>query len=374
MPTRNPRALPVLALLAAAAILPACSSSGAPAPRGARLAEPQQIDYQAWSAMGYRWDWNASPSLSVGGSVQFVEAFEDVIVVQDSRAMVSAIEAATGRVRWSKQVAETNTRFFGLTRRDDSVIVTNETELFEIELRTGNTLDRTQIHGIATTRPVFFGPLAVMGTAKGRLVAIDVRHDLRVWEYQFDGLIESDPIRLDDERLAGISTRGEIRVLEAATARGLADMRISGDSAESMVSDGFALIVGSLDQSLYGFDTDDGHRLWRLRSSAPVTVQPVLIGGTVYATTADHGLLAMDSLSGEILWNNDRLGGWVVTTNDGDLMVWTGHELLRVDAERGDLINRLPLPGMAGLRADSPEDGNIYAIAAGGSIARFSPR
>jgi hypothetical protein len=64
----------------------------------------------------------------------------------------------------------------------------------------------------------------------------------------------------------------------------------------------------------------------------------------------------------------------VVTTSRGDLMVWTGRDLLRVDAARGDIISRATLPGMSGLRADKPQDGNIYAISADGSVAKFSPR
>ncbi len=374
MPTPAMRALSVLALFGAAACLPACSS-GSPAPRGGvRLAEPQQVDFDAWAGVGYRWEWTSSPPLTARGQIQFAEAYEDLLAVQDTGAMVSVLESATGRVRWNKQVAETNTRFLGLTRRDNAVAVTNETELYELDLKTGNTLDRTPIHGIATTRPVFYGPLAVLGTSEGRLVAIDTRYDIRAWEYQLDGQIETDPLFVDDDRIAGISTRGDLRILEVSTARGLANMRISGDAGDLMVTDGYSLFIASLDQSVYGYDTEDGTRLWRLRSSAPVTVQPVLLDGVLYTATADTSMVAIDGISGTTLWNNRDFGGWVVTTNRGDLMVWTGHELLRVDTHRGDIISRATLPGMSGLRADKPENGNIYAISADGSVAKFSPR
>jgi len=370
------RALTVLALLGAGAGLTACSS-GSSSPRGGtRTAEPQKVDFDAWAGVGYRWEWTSSPPLTARGQIQFAEAFEDLIVVQDSGAMVSVLESATGRIRWNKQVAETNTRFLGLARRDAAVVVTNETELFEFDLTNGNTLDRTPVNGIATTRPVFFGPLAVLGTAEGRLVAIDTRYDIRAWEYQLDGQIETDPLVVDETRVAGVSTLGDLRILEvgSSSARGLASMRISGDSSELMVTDGFYLFVASQDQSVYGYDTDDGTRLWRLRSSAPVTVQPVLIDGVVYTTTADTGMVAIDGVTGETRWTNRDFGGWVVTTSRGDLMVWTGRDLIRVDAARGDIISRATLPGMSGLRADKPEDGNIYAIAADGSVAKFSPR
>jgi outer membrane protein assembly factor BamB len=381
MPNFAPRAtvlpaLTALGLLAAAGVLPACGSGGPTRPAAADTGPIPEfsVDHNAWNELGYRWEWTTRPPTTRDGVIAFADAYEDLLVIQDTGAMVSVIEAPTGRVRWNRQAAQTNTRFLGNVRRDGSVVVTNETQLFEFDLRTGNTVDLTQINGIATTRPVFFGDKAVLATAEGRVVALDTRQNLRVWEYQFDGLIETPPLKIDENRVAGISTRGEIRVLDVGTARTISTGRISGDSGDWMVSDAEFLFIGSLDQSVYGYDMADGTRLWRLRSSAPVTIQPTLIGETLYVTTADTGLTAVDAISGEIRWKNTDLGGWVLTTQDGDLMVWTGGELLRVDAERGDLISRARFDALSGLRTDSQDEGDIYAISKDGAVARFSPR
>lgn len=381
MPKRPSRAtvlpaLTALGLLAAAGVLTACGSGGSTRPAAADTGPVPEfsVDHAAWNDLGYRWEWTTRPPTTRNGVIAFADAFEDLVIIQDTGAMVSVIEAPTGRVRWNKQAARTNTRFLGNVRRDSSVVVTNETQLFEFDLRTGNTVDLTQVNGIATTRPAFFGDTAVLATAEGRLVALDTRQDLRVWEYQLDGLIETPPLKIDDTRVAGISTRGEIRVLDAGRARTISSGRISGDSGDWMVSDGEFLFIGSLDQSVYGYDLADGTRLWRLRSSAPVTIQPTLIGDTLYVTTADTGLTAINPVTGEIRWSNTDLGGWVLTTQEDDLMVWTGGELLRVDAERGDLISRARFDTLSGLRTDSQDGGDIYAISKDGAVARFSPR
>ncbi|RMH25934.1 MAG: hypothetical protein D6692_10125 [Planctomycetota bacterium] len=380
MPTRPTRATALLALLAAGTIAgcsasPSSSGGTSASARGTtRLAEPFTVDHAAWNAVGYRWDWTSRPPLITGARIAFADAYDDLIVVQDTGSMVSVIEAPTGKVRWNKQVRETNTRFLGNTRVDNSLFVTNETDLFEFDLATGNTLDRTGLSTIATTAPVMFGNLAILGAAGGRLIAVDVRNDIRVWEYQFDGLIETRPTRVDDWTVSAISTLGQIRTLdvESATSKGTA--RISGDASEPMVSDGYITYVASLDQSLYAFDAVENFRLWRKRSSAPVTVQPVLINGVLYATTSDTGLMAIQGDTGEVRWTNPSIGGWVVTTSKGDLMVWNGRDLMRVDAERGDLIAQATLSGVSGLRSNTPFDGEIYAISSEGAVARFSPR
>lgn len=345
------------------------------AARGAvSLADPYAVDHDAWKTLGYSWGWTSRPPIINGEFIEFADAYDDVIVVQDSGSMVSVINRDTGRVRWNKQVRRTNTRFTGNTRRENSIVVANETELFEFDLQTGNTIDRTSLNTIATTRPTLFENLAIFGTASGRVIAMDTVNNVRAWEYQLDGLIETAPLKIDDFTVAAVSTQGELRILDIETARTMASGRISGDSASDMVTDGFYVYIGSADQSLYAYDALDGARIWRKRSSRPVTVQPVLIDGVLYATTADSGLEAIEGETGEILWTNPDLAGWVVTTADGDLMVWTGSELVRVDAERGDVIARAALSGVSGLRSNSPFDGDIFLISSEGAVAKFTQR
>lgn len=376
MTTRPLRALGFLAFFAAASTLPACTGTQSAAPQNSPGAAPAafEVDHAGWRTIGYRWEWTSRPPRTRDGVITFADAYDDLLIVQDSGAMVSVIEAPTGRIRWNKQAAQTNTRFLGNARRDGSVFVTNETELFEFDLQSGNTINRIRINDIATTSPVFFGNRAVLGTAAGRVVCIDTRNNLRVWEYQFDGLMETPPLAIDENRVAAVSTLGDIRTLFVDTANTESSARISGDAGDLMATDGEFLFVASLDQSVYAFDIADGTRLWRLRTSAPVTVRPVVIDDTLFVTTADTGLAAIDVVSGEIRWSNTSIGGWVVSTNDGNLMVWNGAELMRVDAERGDLIARTRLESLAGVRADRQEEGNLYAISHDGAVAKFSPQ
>lgn len=348
--------------------------TASPAIGAVSLANPYDVDHDAWQSLGFRWGWTSRPPIINGESIEFADAFDDVVVVQDSGSMVSVIDRATGRVRWNKQVRRTNTRFLGNVRRDDSIVIANETELFEFDLRTGNTIDRTPLNTIATTRPTLFENLAIFGTASGRVIAMDTNNKVRAWEYQLDGLIETPPVKIDDFTVGAISTKGELRVLDIETARTMANGRISGDSASDLVTDGYLIFIGSHDQSLYAYDAEYGTRVWRKRSSRPVTVQPVLVDGILYATTADDGFHAIDGETGDVLWSDVDLAGWVVTTADGDLMVWTGRELVRVDADRGDVISRAALSGVSGLRSNSPFDGDIFLISADGAVAKFEQR
>jgi len=388
MPTRHPRLLISLACLTAAGLLGACSTasstsssnsgsdsgSGLYGAKGVALAPDYEVDHDAWEALGFRWEWNSRPPMVKGGQMQYADAYDDVIVLQDSGSLLSVIETSTGKVRWYKQVRETVTRFVGNTRQGDSIIVANETELFEFDVNTGNTIDRTDLKTIATTRPAMFGEMAIIGNASGRLIAIDTKNDVRIWEYQYDGLLESPPIAIDDFTVAAVSTTGDLRVLDVDSARTKASARISGNAGGDMLTDGEFLFIGSIDQSVYAFDLFDGSRVWRHRSGAPVTIQTTLIYETLFATTKDSGLIAFDAVTGDTLWTNPDIGGWVVTTTDDDLIIWTGGEILRVDPERGDVIARTVLSRVSGVRSNTLINGEIFVISAEGTVAKFSAR
>lgn len=373
MPHRSLCALTLLALCG----LTGCafdSSGGSTVSEAATLAGPYEVNHEAWGGVGYRWEWTSQPPLTRNGRIAFADAYEDLLIVQDTGAMLSVIEAPTGKIRWNTQVGNTATRFLGNVRRDGSVIVTNETELFEFDLKSGNTLDRTPINTIATTKPVLYGDTAVLGVTPGRALAFDLKNNIMLWDYRFDGQIEVPPLKVDDNRVTVISSRGDIRTLAVDAARTISSGRISGDAGDTLVTDGYFQYIASVDQSVYAYEIETGERMWRIRDSAPVLVQPVLLGETLYVTTKDTGLTAILGETGEVLWSNPAIGGWVVTTNDSDLMVWNGRDLIRVDAERGDVIAKTSLENLSGLRADAPEDGNIYAITLNGAVAKFSAR
>ncbi|MBL4591225.1 MAG: PQQ-binding-like beta-propeller repeat protein [Phycisphaerales bacterium] len=333
------------------------------------------IDHDAFKDFGYRWDWSGFPPLQHNAEIIHTTAYHDVIIMQGSGATLSVLDANTGKVRWSKQVDRPTTAFFESVRFGETLYVASETDLYELNLKNGNTLDRDSLTSIVSTRPVIVDNIAIFGTTAGELFGFQMDQDFKLWSYQFDGPIHTPPTVLDDEFVAAISDGGDLRTIRVKSAESGVTMRIAGGTTTNILNDGFSIYVGSTDQSIYSFDVEDGKRYWRERSSAPITIQPVLHGESLYVTTDDLGLAALDVLTGKPLWNNKAVRGWVVGLLDEDeLIVWTGRELVSVDAERGDILARIKMDNVSGVRTDMFEDGNLYIIANDGRIAKFSPR
>jgi len=362
-------------LAGSAAFIGGCSTSSSSARTNSQAAPAGDwtINHADWSEMGYQWQWTGSPPLQPGALIDHATAYDDLLVFQGSGSTLSVLESNTGKVRWSRQIDRPSTRFQESVLIGDTLYTASDTELWELDIRNGNTIDRDSLGTLVNTSPLIIDNLAIFGTLSGELFAWQMENDFKLWNYKFDGPIHVPAIAVNDGYIAAISENGDIRTLETVNAHSGMSARIAGGTEAKLLTDEYGLYIASKDQSIYAYDLTDGFRFWRKRSSAPITVQHTLHEGVIYATTEDHGLMAIDSATGDTIWKTGTVGGWVLSVLDGkELIVWSGYELLAIDKDRGDIIARMPLTQIAGIRTNSIDDGDLYVITLEGTVAKFS--
>lgn len=331
------------------------------------------IVHSDWSDLGFEWQWTGFPPVQPGSWIDHATAYEDMLVFQGSGSTLSVLESSTGKVRWSRQVDRPSTVFQESVRRGETLYMASDTELWELNTRNGNTIDRDSLGSLVNTSPLILDNLAIFGTLSGELFAFQMTNDFKLWSYRFDGPIHVPAVSVGEGYIAALSENGELRTLESTNAHTGMATQIAGGTDATLLTDEIGIYVASKDQSLYAFDIVDGFRFWRKRSSAPVVIQHTLYEGVVYATTKDNGLIAIESSTGDELWSNEDIGGWVITVIDNDqLVVWSGTELMTVDKDRGDIIASMPLTEISGIRTDSIDDGDLYVITLEGTVAKFS--
>ena len=362
-------------LAGSACAIGGCASTSSNTSTTQRVGADQEwnVTHADWAEIGYEWQWTGFPPLQPNALIDHATAYDDVLVFQGSGSTLSVLESSTGKVRWSRQVDRPSTVFQESVRLGDTLYTASDTELWELNIRNGNTLDRDSLGTLVNTSPLIVDNLAIFGTLSGELFAWQMENDFKLWSYKFDGPIHVPAISVNDDFIAAMSEKGDIRTLESMNAHSGMSVQIAGGTDATLLTDGVGLYIASKDQSLYAFDVEDGFRFWRKRSSSPITVQHTLHEGIIYATTEDTGLTAIDSATGDTLWSNKSIGGWALTVLDAnELIVWSGYELLAIDIERGDVITRMPLSNIAGIRTNSVNDGDIYIITLEGSVAKFS--
>ena len=330
------------------------------------------INHDVYADLGYRLDWRGFPVVQAGERIDFLDVYDDIVVAHESGATISALEASNGALRNSGQVANPLTRFVGNLRVDDDIVVSSDNEIFVFSTSTGALTSRSKLSRVVTTHPVYFAGQVVYGTAIGHVYSRQVRRPIDSWAFDLGSPIDTNPV-LVGSTVAAVSRNGDIAMIDVSTGLLVGKAKIYGGCDAAPVGGDGVVFFASLDQSIYAFELD-GTLRWRIRTEQPLRVTPTYHNGVLYVPTSDKGLRAIDSVTGAQLWAQDQVDGRVVGMRQGRLLTWNGRVAKLLDPASGDVVTSQELPGVATLKPDRFENGNLYVVSNGGIIAKFQPR
>ena len=272
-------------LLSLVSVAGGCETDGQPAAATSPEARAASVPVHTseYATLGYRIEWRGFPTMFAGERVRFAEVLGDLVMVQDTAGVVSAIEVRSGERRWSDQPAQRLTKYTGMTRDGNRVIVASESEVFFYDSETGNLLDKQRLERVVNTRPMKIGEVLVFGCSDGQVLGHLTVNGFRLWGSGLDGAINADPVRFGDtDAVALVSSRGEILVTDGRTGNGMGRARIFGGPGAPMAASDSSLFIASVDHSLYAFSRDRALLLWRHRTEEPLRRAPAFYEGRVY--------------------------------------------------------------------------------------------
>lgn len=322
--------------------------------------------------LGYQIEWFVPGAASAG--CRFIDPAGDLVLVHDAHNVLSAREASTGQRRWGATLATPVAKFVGNMRLDDRIIVSGESEVQYLSARTGDLLDRQRLASLANTRPLQMGRFLIYGCASGEVLGHDMAAGYKKWGHMLEGRITANPT-LVGSRVLAVSQTGEIIAIDPVSGRGSRPARpLYTGLDNSPVADARIALIAGLDQSIYAYNHADLSLRWRVRTDAPLKDQPTLANRTAYVTVPTSGLKALDASTGEEKWTATGIHGSVIATNRGDLIVWDGSTMRRLDPTSGDVIASEALPGVSMVVADGFEDAQLYLMMADGTLAKYARR
>jgi len=344
-----------------------------------------RVVHEDWRRLGYRWSWTSVADLNRGGEVRHLQPLGDAVAIMDSTTRVTILESSSGRLRWATNVTERLTQFVALRRAGDALLAFGRPELFALELSSGNLLARQPLARVVSTEPaiadgtaVFGTPTErvfahVFGTPDGGLLGPPFQGGYALWQYRLSGAFTATPVLMG--RVAGfVNEAGLVFFADARTGSSVGRLRIGDGVVADPVSDGARMYVASLDQSVYAFDPGNPRPAWRYRTNIPLRTDPTVHDGVLYVDIPTEGLVAFDARSGSKNWVSPDASGEVIALVGGELLCRTDEGALLVDAQRGDVLERVDLGGIIELVPEGFVDPVIYARGADGAIARFNPR
>lgn len=337
-----------------------------PDERGDRL----PIVHSDWRKMGYRWDWNAFPVQLIGEGPLRAEHHGNLVIFQETGGTVSAIDAQVGETIWTNKPAGDLTKFVGMDRRDDTIFVSSESELFALDAQTGELLSRNNYEKLAATDFILNGNEAIIGSSSGEIMAHYMPADIKVWGHDNPGTFEQDIISIGPI-VGGVTTSGQVMCVDPRTQRQTGQNSIIKGPGAALASNDEMMYVASLDQSLYAFRAVDTRLAWKHLTPSPITEAPVYHAGVLYCSLADTGLTAFDGETGEVLWTSEDQFGEVIGLRNGRLMVFDGKSLVAIEAQRGGVLDKISLSNVHSISCSPFVDGDIYLTSREGVVAKF---
>lgn len=351
------------------------SGPAAPADLDARRAAFPLND-DDFAKLGYRRDWVGYPAVGTGAHLAHMYADSELVIVQDSRSIVTGLEGTTGERRWSVETGSPLTRFVGLTRQGQKALACAEAELVGLRTDTGDIVSRQSYSRVVNTAPVIVGEIAIFGTASGTVIGHGLGLGFQTWAFGTGAAVSRDPVMVGGV-VGTVNDRGEVFFLNpvSGSLEGRSRAMYAG-SAFNPVSTGELMVVASQDQSLYAFRPGSERPVWQFRSSQRPGAQPSFFGGAVFCEI-EGSLMAFDAATGNRKWVSTGTKGTVVAIRKGRLVVKDGSTLSLLDADRGDVIERISVPGLYRVFNEglvSPTEGNLYLVSTSGLVAKFLPR
>ncbi|MGW0804734.1 outer membrane protein assembly factor BamB family protein [Nonomuraea sp. NPDC002799] len=224
-------------------------------------------------------------------------------VYAQSGGKVVAVDAASGRRRWSHRIKADS----GPVVADDVLYtVTEDFEVVALGTSSGKELWRFRPDGFAlNTEPVVTGGVVLFGTDDGAVYALGASSGEQRWRFAAGGG-ERVELVVADGVVYAAGASGQVHALDAATGKGRWASRVDGAVHFPPVVAGGAVYVRAGGGATYALDAATGRRSWRFLAPGDDLVSGLGLSaaeGLVYVGGADARVHALDAASGAQRWS-----------------------------------------------------------------------
>jgi outer membrane protein assembly factor BamB len=259
-----------------------------------------------WSFASHRCSW-ASPAVG-GGLVYetFLDSSDCGVNTAHPGGEVVAFAARTGRVRWSRRLAPTESS----PLLADGVVLVGDWDgnVTALDAKTGRTHWVYRADGPVKGSLALAGGRVFVGSYGGRVYALSERTGALAWRasgqprFGSSGRFYSTPAVAYGRVYLG-STDGKVYSFGAATGKLRWSHSTGGYVYSSPAVWRRLILVGSYDGSFYALDAATGDVRWRFRANGPISGSATVIAGIVYFSTLHERTYGLDARTGRLVWS-----------------------------------------------------------------------
>lgn len=302
------------------------------APGGAIAIAQQSLGYpkaplptrDTLARLGLERSWYAAVPLGAKGEhVLSMNLAGDMVFVQTDIANLHAYHAETGKYLWGTDLGRPSPDAQPVSVNSDMAFVTNGPQLYALDKRTGRTNWVARMEGSAIGATAATEELAMVGLAKGSLVAFNVRDRTKAnppgrsagtfaWTWQTRASITARPLPAS-KVVAFASQDSRVYVAQLDPHVVLHRFLTGGPIVGSLAALGTRTVIApSTDGSLYALDLFTGDSRWIMSTGSRFEQEPFVDRETVYAINHAGRMIAVDGKTGTLLWSEGTGGGKIL--------------------------------------------------------------
>jgi len=205
----------------------------------------------------------------------------------------------------------------GATIVDDTLFVASiEGRLVALNTSDGSRLWPDSVLGSSESKskvaiygtPVVEGGLVYLGGYNGKVYAVTASSGVVRWVYPREGNLEPivGGVVVSQGKVYFGCSDEKLYTLDAATGDQVREPFQAGDKIWSTPTiDGETIYVTSLDNRLYALNTADGSERWQFEAGGSVISTPLVYENTVYIGAFDGHFYAVDAADGSLRWRSE---------------------------------------------------------------------
>lgn len=232
--------------------------------------------------------------------------YKDVVYVGSTDRYFYAVDIDDGSKKW-EFLAEDFIAATPVVEQQGVIFTTRQGTVYSLEHKNKSAkksaLWQHDINEVVESSPVRYGKYILVGTKRGRLLALNIVNGEKLWEKKFEGGIVTTPVLAPPYVFVG-TVKGEVFCIDMEKQEvAWSKTRLVGEIKGSLsVAPGY-VYIGTNKGYFYKISTQNrGSEEWNVKFPDAVYAGAVSLDNNVYVPCMDGFLYLCDEATGKILW------------------------------------------------------------------------
>ena len=295
---------------------------------------------------------------------------ESTVYTLSSDGVVTAINADTGKTNWTAEIGDNRVPSIGLAVSDDFVAAANVLSVYLLEASTGRVLWTRKCAGPIAAPPAVSDERIYVPLTNGRMESFPTGNGGGgSFTFVARGRGTVRPL-ITDLTVSWPTSTGDlnIAVLHGDKTNAISYRLVSDEAIVSSPAykDG-TLYVSSLDGFVYAIDEQTGSIKWEVSTGEGISQSPVPLGTSVYVVTDDRKFYKLDAKTGYQQWAKpiENMGQFVGASQARIYLTDPFGRLVVIGRESGAILSQIPAGQIDHIATNSQTDRLYFGSHAG---------